>query len=105
MSRKLWMMFVIVQGVGVALAFYSSRFQVGVGGVRDLLWIPAMLVLLPGVVIGHVADALDFGGRLTLWYGLPFFAVVILINAACWNAIALLVQRRQHREHRNRVIG
>ena len=103
MRRKLWVIFLVAQGIGVALAFYSSRFQVGAGGVRDLLWMPALLVLLPGVLIGYVADAL--GAQLTLWYGLPFFAAVILINAACWNAVALLVQKWQHRERSDRAIG
>ena len=97
MSRRLWVMFVTSQAIGAGLAFFSSRFQVGVGGTRDLLWIPAMLILLPGVLIGYAADAFDFGIRMGSWYGLPFFVVVVLVNAACWNAIIFFVRRRRHR--------
>ncbi len=97
MSRKLWAIFVISQIIGVSLAFYSSRFQVGVGGVREFLWMPATLVLLPGILFGYAAEALDFGTRLSRWYGVPFFAIVVLLNAACWNVVVLLIQRRQRR--------
>lgn len=93
MSRKLWVMFVTSQAIGAGLAFFSSRLQVGVGGARELLWIPAILILLPGILLGYAADALDFGIRMGSWYGLPFFVIVVIINAACWNVIVLLVRR------------
>ncbi len=99
MSRKLWAIFVMSQIIGVSLAFYSSRFQVGVGGVREFLWMPATLVLLPGILFGYAAEALDFG-ILSRWYGVPFFAVVVLLNAGCWNVVVLLIQRRQRRLRR-----
>jgi hypothetical protein len=95
MSRKLWAIFVTSQIIGVGLAFYSSRFQVGVGGVREWLWVPATLVLLPGILFGYAADALDLGFLLSYWHAVPFFAAVVLLNAASWNVVVLLIQGRQ----------
>ena len=83
MSRRLWAMFFVSQVVGVSLASYSARFQVGVGGVREFLWIPAMVLLLPGVFVGAVSS----------WPELPFFVVVVIINAGCWTAVVVLVQK------------
>ena len=72
------------QVIGVSLASYSVRFQVGVGGVREFLWIPAMVLLLPGVFVGEVRS----------WPELPFFALVVIINAGCWNLVALLAEKK-----------
>jgi hypothetical protein len=93
MTRKLWAVFLISQIIGVSLFFYSSRFEAGVGGFREFVWIPAMLVLLPGILFGYAADALGLSNGLTRWYGLPFFAVVVLLNAGFWIAIMVLIQR------------
>ncbi|SRR5713101_3346881 len=93
MGRKLWAIFVISQIIGVSLASYSSRFEVGVGGAREFLWMPAMLLLLPGILFGYAVNALDSGIRLSHWHGLAFFAVVTFLNAAFWNFIVLLVRR------------
>jgi hypothetical protein len=96
MNRKLCAIFVISQMIGVGLALYLSRFQVGVEGVREFLWMPATFVLLPGILFGYAANELDLG-ILSQWYAVPFFAVVVLLNAICWNIIAFLIQRRQRR--------
>ena len=93
MGRKLWVIFFVSQIIGVGLASYSSRFQVGIGGVREFLWIPATLLLVPGVLFGYAMDALTSGNRFSHWHGLPFFAMVILLNAAFWNLIVLFVRR------------
>jgi hypothetical protein len=95
MSRKLWAIFLISQIIGVSLALYASRFEVGVGGVREFLWVPATLVLLPGVLFGFAADALGLEVGLTRWYGLPFFALVAVLNACSWIAIVRLIEKRQ----------
>ena len=95
MGRKLWAIFAISQILGVSVALYSSRFQVGVGGIREFLWMPATLVLLPGILFGYVADALDFGIRLSYWHAAPFFVVVVLLNVASWNVVVRLIQKRQ----------
>jgi hypothetical protein len=92
MNRKLWAIFVILQTTGVSLASYSSRFEVGVGGVREHLWVPAMVALLPGVLLGYAAEALDVGNHLNRWHGAPFFLSVVLVNAACWSLVVLLSQ-------------
>jgi len=84
MSRRLWTIFLVSQVVGVSLASYSARFQVGVGGVREFLWIPAMVLLLPGVFVGTVSS----------WPELPFFALVVIINAGWWNVVTLLIQKK-----------
>jgi hypothetical protein len=97
MGRKVWAIFVILQILGVSMALYSSRFQVGVGGVREFLWIPTTLVLLPGILFGYVADALDVGIRLSYWHAAPFFAVVVLLNVASWNVVVRLIEKRQRR--------
>jgi hypothetical protein len=96
MSRKLWMILAISQIIGVTLAAYSARFEVGAGGVREFLWIPAMIALFPGILLGYVADALGFANYLGHWYGLPFFASVVLLNVGCWNLVGLLSRRRRH---------
>lgn len=95
MSRKLWAIFVILQIIGVSLASYSSRFEVGVGGAREFLWMPAMVALFPGILLGYAADALDVADYLSGWHGAPLFASVVLLNAGCWNLVALLSQRRR----------
>lgn len=92
MSRKIWAIFILSQIIGISLCLYSLRFEEGVGGVREYLWIPAMLVLLPGILFGFVADALDIG-IFSRWYGLPFLAVVVLLNTGFWNAVILLIKR------------
>lgn len=97
MGPKLWAIFIVSQILGVSVALYSSRFHVGVGGVREFLWIPATLLLLPGILFGYVADALDFGIRLSYWHAVPFFAVVMLLNVASWNLVVWLIQKRQRR--------
>ena len=84
MSRRLWTIFLVSQVVGVSLASYSARFEVGTGGVREFLWIPAMVLLLPGVFIGTVSS----------WPELPFFALVVIINAGWWNVVTLLIQNK-----------
>ena len=58
---------------------------------------PATLVLLPGILFGYVADALDFGIRLSHWRAVPFFAVVVILNVAFWNVVVRLIQKRQRR--------
>lgn len=94
MNRKLWLIFAIVQLIGVGLALYSSRFEVGATRFREFLWIPATLFLLPGILCGYVANALsvralDFGG------GALFYAIVVLLNAAFWYTVASLVRKRR----------
>ena len=96
MSRKLWAIFAVSQIIGVGLASYSSRFEVGVGGLREFLWIPAMLLLLPGILLGYATKALDVWGQLARWYDAPFFAVVILLNMGCWSAVHWVVHRRAY---------
>ena len=54
-----------------------------------------MVVLFPGIMLGYAADALDVGNQLSRWYGAPFFALVVLMNAGCWNLVMLLIQRRR----------
>ena len=77
------------------MALYSSRFEVGAGGAHEFLWLPAMLLLLPGLLIGYVADGLNFSNVLGRWYGAPLFVIVVLVNAACWNGVILLTRRRR----------
>ena len=91
MGRRLWMAFVIAQVIGVSLATYSSRFEVGLGGAREFLWIPATLVLFPGIFLGYGINAI--GIRLDYWYGLPFYAAIVLVNAGFWSIVVLMIRR------------
>jgi hypothetical protein len=86
------MVFVVSQVIGVALAFYSMETEVGVGGVREFLSIPPLILLFPGWLLGYAALALDLN-QLDRWYGAPFFASVVVVNAVCWNLVAALIQR------------
>jgi hypothetical protein len=35
------------------------NFGGGFGGIREFLWMPAAFVLLPGILFGYAAEALD----------------------------------------------
>ncbi|HEV8525844.1 MAG TPA: hypothetical protein VGQ71_15220, partial [Terriglobales bacterium] len=83
------------QLVGIGLGFYSTQFHVGIGGLRDFLWIPAVLLLLPGILLGYGIGTLDSLGKLAGWYGIAFFLAVVLINAVSWNALALVLRSRR----------
>ncbi len=98
MSRKLWVVFVISQIIGVSLALYSSRFEVGAGGAREFLWIPAALLLLPGILFGYIANVLSFR-IFNLGSSAAFYVVVVLLNAASWYAVVSIVRNRQRVAH------
>jgi hypothetical protein len=71
---------------------YSLRFEVGIGGIREHLWIAAMTFLFPGILFG-LASALDIGTYLFGWSGIPFLMSVVLLNLAVWTVIALSIRR------------
>jgi hypothetical protein len=91
MSRRLWVVFAVSQAIGVALGVYSSLFvQVGMGGVREFLSILPLILLFPGWLLG----ALDLSTHLMdRWYAAPFLVSVVVVNAVCWNLIAVLMGR------------
>jgi hypothetical protein len=97
MSRKVWLIFGVMQLAGVALVFLSMRFEVGTGGWREILWIPATLLLFPGVLFGFLNQLLGLSRVLSNWDGTPFMMIVVLINAIAWSTVAVVVARRRAR--------
>jgi hypothetical protein len=97
MTRKVWLIFAVMQLAGVALAFLSMQFEVGTGGWRDILWIPATILLTPGILAGFFANALGSSRVFSNWYGTPVMMVVVLSNAIAWSIVSLVVLRRRGR--------
>ena len=101
MSRKTWVVFAAFQVIGVALFAYCSRFEAGASAVCEVLWIPTMVLLFPGWLLGYAAVALDLEGQLGRPYAAPFLASVVVVNAVCWTLAAVLI-RKVLRRYRTR---
>lgn len=94
--KKYWLTFVCTQVVGVLLAIYSMSLEVGIGGWREFVWIPAGFLLLPGVLLPLAAGGLDVSAWLGRWYSVPLFTLAVAVNCASW-AVAYVARKRKSR--------
>ena len=92
MRRRMWLVFGVMQLIGVGLAVLSMQYEVGAGGIREYLWIPAAVMLLPGVLLAWGLGTLDMMSSLGRWHGAPFFLIVVLCNVSVWTLVRGLLR-------------
>ena len=92
MSRKMWLVFTAIQLIGIGLGVFSMQYEVGIGGIREYLWIPAVVMLFPGILLAWGIGALDVMSRLGRWHGAPFFLIAVLCNIGFWTLLKGLLR-------------
>ena len=89
MKRRGWLIFVVVQTVGVVCAWTAGHFLSALG---PNLWVTGFVLLLPGNLVGAfiLEKLLWMSGVTTFQLNLLCVPVELAINAGVWLACARL---------------